>query len=184
MSKNPGQFQDDAKADKFMEQLVPNQRRILSYIAALAPQKNDAEDIYQDVLTEMWKKFDQFTPGTDFDRWGITIAKFKILNFRRKAGRSKIIFSDEIIELIQNESDKQRKYIDECLDALQGCAKKLSPRQLKFLRMHYEDELSCRKIASNIGLTHQAICKVMSRIHAALVKCIKLTLREEGRYEC
>ncbi len=183
MDSSPKIHKDDAKANEFMKLMVPNQRRILSFIAHLVPQKNDAEDIYQETLAEMWKKFDEFLPGTDFDKWGITIARFKIFNFRRKTSKSKVHFSEDVIEIIQKESDKQSRYIDDCLDVLQRCVKKLSGRQLQYLRMHYEEGLSCRKIASQIGITHQAISKTMNRIHAALVKCVRLTLGQEASHD-
>jgi RNA polymerase sigma-70 factor (ECF subfamily) len=51
---------------EFLGLLVPNQRRIQAFILTLVPNVADAEDIYQETLSEMWNKFDSFEVGTDF----------------------------------------------------------------------------------------------------------------------
>ncbi len=171
MGSLPKQFEHDDKAREFMKLLVANQRKIHAFILSMVPHKSDSEDIMQDTLTEMWDKFDQYEQGTNFVGWGITIAKFKVLNFRRKIKKTR--FSDKFIELLQAESQSRLESMDARIDALQECTKKLSSKELKLLRLRYEDDLTFRKIASIFGYSHQAVCRAMSLIHARLVQCVR-----------
>jgi len=171
MGSLPEQFEQDDKTHEFMTLLVSNQRKIHAFILSLVPHKSDSEDIMQDTLTEMWKKFDQYESGTNFARWGITIAKFKVLNFRRKTKKSR--FSDKFIELLHAESQSSLDTMDARIDTLRECIKKLSSKELKLLRLRYENDLTFRKIASIYGYSHQAICKAISLIHARLVQCVR-----------
>ncbi len=43
------------------------------------------DDVLQDTLAVMWKKFDNFKIGTDFVAWGKTIARYKIMNHLKKS---------------------------------------------------------------------------------------------------
>lgn len=179
MTTESGHFENDTNAREFMSLLVQNQRNILAFILSLVPQKNDAEDIFQDTLTEMWKKFGQYESGTNFSAWGTVIAKYKILEYRRRTQKTKIHFGNQLLELLQAESSKKVGRLDEYIGALQDCTKRLSSKELDFLRLRYEEDMTFRNIARHTGLTHQAICKAMGRIHARLVRCIRTCLRLE-----
>ena len=171
MGDVPKQFDADGRTREFMRLLVSNQRRIHAFVLSLVPHKSDSEDIMQDTLTEMWKQFDKYEPDTSFAGWGIVIAKFKVLNFRRKT--KKLQFSEELIERLQAESQRNLESRDSRFEALRECTKKLSPKERKLLRLRYEDDLTFRKIGSIFGYSHQAVCRAMSLIHARLVLCVR-----------
>ena len=48
---------DNEDAELFINLLVPNQRQIQAFILMLVPNIDDAEDIYQEALSEMWKEY-------------------------------------------------------------------------------------------------------------------------------
>ncbi len=169
----PKNFEHDDNTREFMKLLVSNQRNIHAFIMSMVPHKNDSEDIMQETFTEMWKKFDQYEPGTNFAGWGITIAKFKVLNFRRKTNKSKLQFNDELLGLLVTESENRLDAMDDRIGALQECTKKLSSKELRILRLRYEDDMTFRQIASIYGYSHQAVCKAVSLIHARLAQCVR-----------
>ncbi len=164
---------------QFITLLVPNQRRILAFILSLVPNKADAEDIFQMTLIQMWDSFDRFEPGTDFVAWAVTIARYKVYDFRKKVRGTKLQYSDELARLLEIESDRRFNAIPEKLRALRGCVKKLSMKDAKFLKLRYENDLSLQKIATRTGITFQAVHKSISVIHARLVRCVRLTMRRE-----
>ena len=169
----------DRKAEKFMALLVPNQRRILAFILSMVPNKLDTEDILQETLAEMWNKFDQFEIGTDFVAWGCTIAKYKVLEFRRKTKNSKLQFNDNLVQILEIESDQKLKNISCYIDALQECTRKLSLKEIGFLKQRYENDLTLTKIAARTGISFQGVHKAISVIHSKLVRCIRTHLRQE-----
>ena len=85
---------------KFLGYYVQNQKRIYGYILSVVSNWSDVEDILQDTTSLMWKKFDEFTEGTSFSGWGIQIAKYKVLEFRRK-NRKEVDLGTEFSVLCQ-----------------------------------------------------------------------------------
>ncbi|MCK4998306.1 MAG: sigma-70 family RNA polymerase sigma factor [Anaerohalosphaera sp.] len=169
------------KSKKFMSLLVPNQRRIHAYILYLVPNSSDADDILQETLAEMWNKFESFEEGSNFIAWSLTVAKYKILSFRQKNKKTKVLFSDHLNDLLEKESADALSYVQQELEALKQCMAKLSGKQKSYILMRYEQGLTFREIASQVGISMQAVYKSVCRIHVSLAKCVQFSLRLEGR---
>jgi len=168
------------KTSEFMKLLVANQAKIFVYILSLVLRKSDAEDVLQETLTEMWNKFDQYTIGTSFGAWGITIAKYKIYNYRKKNWNNSVIFDDRLAALIETKIDQKLGVSGEYFAALKVCAEKLPSRDAEILKMRYEQNQTCQSIGDKLNVTHQAVSKTMARIHAILLRCIRNSLRSKG----
>jgi RNA polymerase sigma-70 factor (ECF subfamily) len=164
----------------FVSLLIPNQRKIQAYIITLVPNINDAEDVYQETVSEMWNKFSTFKPGTDFIAWAITTARFKVLAFRSKHRNSKVQFNSNTYEFLEPAAASQLPVIQDHLDVLGMCLRKLSDNEKSLLKMRYENDLTFQKIASRVGKTAPALHRQMSIIHSRLAICIRHILRQEG----
>ena len=151
---------------------LSHQTKINSFIVYLVPPKQDSEDILQETLMEMWRKFDQFEDGSNFLAWSCTIAKFKIMNYRRKKKNNKLQFNDQLLQIIENESERSISAIESRISRLKECVRSLSPKESKLLRLRYEDDLTFREIANIFGYSHQAICRAMGAVHSRLVHCL------------
>lgn len=162
------------KYREFVGLVITNQAKINAFILCMVPQKQDSEDILQDTLTEMWRKYDQFEKGSNFLAWGISIAKFKILNYRRKKKNNKVQFSDQLLTLFENETEGRLCAFESRIDRLKECVRTLSFKEAKLLRLRYEDDLTFREIAALYGYSHQAVCKALAIIHSRLVNCINM----------
>ncbi len=170
---------DKKGTDAFISLLIPNQRRIQAFILTLAPNISDAEDIYQETVSNMWKKFDSFEIGTDFVAWALTIAKYKVLTFRNKAGRSKVQFSSNVCDILESAAMSKMDSLQDHFDTLKHCLKKLSEKEQFLLKLRYESDLTFQKISARIGKTAPAIHRIMANIHSKLALCIRRTLRME-----
>lgn len=183
--KENAQCHDDenlkgSQTEQFLHLLLPNEKRIFAFILSLIPRRCDADDILQDTITVMWRKFSEYQPGTDFVAWGVTIAKYRILKFRTKNGNSKIQFSENAVNLLQKDSGELFQMMDSRLDALKLCVKKLCTSDLELVQMRYEQDVVVQKIAERFGRSVQAIYKKLAKIHCMLAKCIQKTLAAEG----
>jgi RNA polymerase sigma-70 factor (ECF subfamily) len=163
----------------FVSLLVPNQTRIQAFILTLVPNANDAEDIYQETVSTMWDKFPSFEIGTDFVSWAITIAKFKVLEFRGRQQKTKVQFSDTLYETLELTAAARLAEEQDRLDALKTCVGKLSEKEQNLLKMRYEMDLTFQKMAQRIGKTAPALHRIMAIIHSRLALCIRRVLREE-----
>ena len=97
------------RTEVFLSLLMANQRRINSYILSLVPNFSDADDIMQETITVMWRKFEGFEIGTDFAGWGLKVAYYCILNYRKNKGKDKLVFSDTIFRQIQDVAKQHAK---------------------------------------------------------------------------
>lgn len=167
---------------RFMGLLVPNQKKIYAFIRYLVPNRADADDILQETLTEMWNKFDDYQEGSNFVGWGVTIARYKILSFVSRKKSKAHHFSEQTLNLLQNDVEHTHRHntIIERIDILKDCIAKLSDKEKKLLHFRYEKDLTFEHIADRFSLSIPAIYKALSRIHASLAKCIRMTLRLRG----
>jgi len=172
----------DSKDNEFMGLIVQSQKYIFSYIIAMVANRSDAEDILQDTMTIMWRKFDDFERGSNFIAWGIAIAKINILKHRQKAADSDLRLDNDVLELLEKQSEGLLANLDNRLDALAKCVKQLTEKEAGFLKMRYEQDQSFRKIATSVGLTSTAVFKVISQIHCKLMRCIKRSLFTEQNH--
>ena len=91
---------DVATEEAFMRLFLQSERRILGFILSLVPNLSDAEDLLQETCSIMWNKFEQFENGTDFVAWGISIARYRVLTFRRKVGTRRVCFNEKLLHQI------------------------------------------------------------------------------------
>src|SRR5262249_43469814 len=87
-----------AKGKLFLRLFLQNERRLYAYILTLLPNRADADDVLQEASLVMWDKFDDENPPADFTAWGCRIAYFKVLDFCKKRHRSRVVFSQAMLE--------------------------------------------------------------------------------------
>lgn len=168
------------ESKRFVSLLLPIQTRLYAYINYHVPHKNDSDDIFQEVIATLLAKFGEYREGTDFLRWAITIAKYKILSFIRDNKRIRILFNEADMEQLQGEYIDNIGLLDEESDRLKKCLKKLSDKQKKLLKYRYENEMTYRQIAKQFNISMQSVYRAIARIHAALLKCINMFSKVGG----
>lgn len=172
------------KADKlrnevFLRLLMAKRNQIYAFILTLIPNWADAEDIMQETTMTMWHKFDTFKLGTDFTAWGIRIAYYEFLIFRRKQHNKKLQFRSEIIDTIAKQVSVVFTEIDSRAELLQDCLDKLGRQDRQLLRMRYELGATTKSMAEKIGRPVQGLYKAMARIHNVLLHCVRRGLAAE-----
>ncbi|MCS7264245.1 MAG: sigma-70 family RNA polymerase sigma factor [Armatimonadetes bacterium] len=86
------------------EKLVKLNREALYRIAVrLAGNRDDAEDLLMEALTEAWESFSHFRSGTDFVRWVATIMTHTFLDWRRKNDHYEFVSLNEPKESDEND---------------------------------------------------------------------------------
>jgi RNA polymerase sigma-70 factor (ECF subfamily) len=127
----------------------------------------------------MWSKFDSFTRGSSFAAWGMTVAKFQILSARKRHSVRSVRFSQAAMELLHNESDRFVEQTDSRTQALRECIGKLNQRDYDLICMRYRDEINIKGIAERMGRSVQSIYKRITRIHDALLRCVRRAVSPE-----
>ena len=160
----------------FLKLILEHQPKIYAYILTLVPGYSDADDVLQDSFEIMWRRFDQFEPGTNFLAWALKCTHFEILSFRKKKARLReLIFDSETFEQMLPVLNDELQRADYRRDALENCLDKLNKDHREIIKLRYNMDLRPKEISLRMGYTVANIYKLISRIHRKLLACIEQT---------
>lgn len=171
---------DMSRGREFLRLYQANERRIFGFILALVPQWSEAEDLLQETTMTLWSKFDTFESGTDFAAWALCIARYRVMNHRRKKRHQRVQFSDEVLEAIDERVRSTAMELDALRDALGSCLRKLPDRDRELIGLRYEGDATPKSVAKHLGRSVDAVYKALNRIHVQLLYCMRRTLAMEG----
>ncbi|MBI9019004.1 MAG: sigma-70 family RNA polymerase sigma factor [Phycisphaerae bacterium] len=165
--------------EQYLTLLTENHRRIYSYIFNLVGNFDDTDDIMQETTLVMWRKHYQFEQGTDFLAWATTVAHYQVLSYRQKRKRDKdFIFSEKTLHNLQVVSRAASGNVEDRLNALEICLKKLDDNDRNLIQMRYRQEISVKEIAYSMKRTVQSIYIKIGRIQGSLLRCVQRSLEE------
>lgn len=171
----------DQKAEAFARLLGRCQRKVFLYVLGLIHNAADAEEVQQETNVILWRKFDEYKPGTSFESWACRVAYFEVLKYREKAARHRRVFSAELVETLADEAEKFADEFDDRRDALEGCLTRLRDVDRALVLRRYQPGVSTRKLAESMGRSVQGTRKSLHRIRMTLLECIQRKLAAEGR---
>jgi RNA polymerase sigma-70 factor (ECF subfamily) len=178
----PEEAAGSAKGRLFLRLFLQNERRLYAYILTLLPNRADADDVLQEASLVLWDKFDERHPPDDFAAWGCRIAYFKVLDFYKKQHRSRVRFSQAMLEQVAETAVEQAAVlqVDERRAALAACVAKLNLRDRDLLTRRFADGATTQSTAAQVGRSVDAVYKALAKIRQALFDCVTRTLAQEG----
>ncbi len=171
----------DQKAELFARLLGRCQRKVFLYALGLIHNAADAEEVLQETNIVLWRKFDEYEPGTSFESWACRVAYFEVLKYRERAARERRVFSLDLVETLAAEAEKVADQFDDRRDALQGCLTKLRDADRRLVLNRYRPGATTRGLAKATGRSVQGTRKSLHRIRMTLFECIQRTLTAEAR---
>jgi RNA polymerase sigma-70 factor (ECF subfamily) len=176
-----GQAQDHDRATRFIELLTSHQRDLYVYINTLLVGDSAAVDVLQDTNLDLWARLENFDSTRPFLPWAYGFAFQRVLAFRKSRRRSRLVLSDDMVQVISNAYVRDTTSADARLMALRACMEKLGPEQGQLIRDRYIEKMSVKTIAARLGHTANQISARLYRIRQALGRCIQATLVVEMR---
>jgi RNA polymerase sigma-70 factor (ECF subfamily) len=166
--------------ESFMRLWVRHQSQVYAYIRALVYCRADAEDVLQEVAVVLWRKFDQFEPGSRFDQWAYRVARYQVLYYRQKRQRDRLVFAQELLDRVADEMAATHPAREGYLDALESCLDGLVPGDRELVRRRHEPGATNRSLSQALGRSESAISRALSRIYLALLQCIRGKMAPEA----
>ncbi len=111
--------------EQFVALVVRHEAAIHSFVMTLLPDAADAEEVVQQASLTMWRKFDQFTPGTSFRNWAFQVAKYAALNHLAKVRRDRHRFQAELLEMLADRASERSEQLELQRRALAHCIEQL-----------------------------------------------------------
>jgi RNA polymerase sigma-70 factor (ECF subfamily) len=172
----------DTTREEFIRELTAVQPTLWAYVFSLLPDHAGAQDVLQQTNLTLWRKADDFQPGSSFFAWASKAAYFHVLSYRRGMRRDRLVFNDEVFAYL---AERQAERLAEegpnrRLSALRGCLEKLPPHSRRLLESRYIPGASVQNLAEADGRTTAALSQVLYRIRETLQSCIERTLTAGG----
>ncbi len=165
------------RADEFAQLLSAYEPRLFGYIYALTLNTADAEDIYQDTAMALWRKFDEYRPGTNFAAWARAAARFEIQHHFRRLSRRRVHFDQRLLEeLAETQLTLEvlsASPMDSYTEALRHCKDLLPEGDRELIELCYGGTCNISQAARQLGRSPQSVCNSLSRIRRALFDCIR-----------
>ena len=166
----------------FVALLTSHQSALRLYVHSLMPGDPSAADVTQQANSTIWKKRADFTPGTHFKAWVFSIARYEVLNHRKRQTREdkRLVFSDALEDLIADELPQHATNLEARQAALRGCLGKLRSADRELVQHRYFHRTPLKEYAEQIQRSADGLKVTLHRIRAALARCIDSKLSEEG----
>lgn len=166
--------------EAFVAVFTRNEADLRRFVRSLLPTWHDADEVMQQVGLVAWRKFDQFDPSTKFIRWACVIARFEVLTYRRKMARDRLVFREDLISVMAEESGEEEERRQAETEALEKCLKTLPDQQRKFVLLAYTPGISTKELAEKAGVKPGTFYMRLNRIRDALQQCIRKRIVQEG----
>lgn len=182
---------DDAAA--FEELMLRYQRRVITVLEHLVGQRDQAEDLAQDVFMRVYRSRKTYIPGSKFSTWLFTIVNNVASNARRSLARRKEVQinnpagqsgpqSANPLDRLALESSglMPTRQLDktEMGSVVRQAVQSLNERQRMAVLLSKFEEMSYNDIAETMGMSVQAIKSLLSRARANLKIALQPYLQE------
>ncbi len=172
MPSPPDTHQDD-RYEAFIQHFAHWEPDLRRFIRSLLPTREDADEVLQQTALVAWRKFDQFDRSTPFIKWTCVIARFEALAYRRKMARDRLVFREDILDLMADEGLSELDHRQEEQDALEHCLSELPEKQRKLVTLAYTPGIKIKDLAAQAGSTAPAFYMRLKRIRHQLMACLE-----------
>src|SRR4026209_963408 len=118
----------DESRRQFIRLMTVHERLVYGYILSVVPNWADADEILQETNIRLWEEFEKFRPGSNFAAWALRVAHFQVLTWRKKVGRSRLVFGQRVIDVLAAEPCWEDDEFEARGQALAECVTELPPR--------------------------------------------------------
>ncbi len=176
---------DSAKDDRyedFVRKLAHHEGDLRRFVRSLLPNWTDADDVMQQTAIVLWRKFDQYDPETHFMKWACVVARFEALAYRRKMARDRLVFREDLLELMADEGIEEMDHRHAELAALTTCLQAVPETQRHFLTLAHTRGVNVKELAEEAGSTAAAFYMRLTRLRQQLMKCVESKLEQERHH--
>lgn len=174
----------DKASSKLLLDFLALRDHLFGFILALTRNRDDAEEIFQEVGLAVADEANRGTKVTNFPAWAREVARRRVAEHRRKASlRGKHLrLSDsleETVDLAFSEAQPDPEEDREKQAFLESCLEELGGRTREVIERRYRDLQSIPQIASGIGWTEGSVKVALSRGRKSLAACVESKWSEE-----
>jgi RNA polymerase sigma-70 factor, ECF subfamily len=158
--------------NQFHELFLVHQHEVFAYIVTLVPDRNDADDIFQETCLKLFEKAREFDTTRNFFPWACGFALNEVRRFRRSHLREQWQFNDAVLESIADIQVRLADKIQARLQLLMDCLAELPPEKKELLLQCYGCRESLNNLAAQFKIEPHTLRKRLERIRRTLFECM------------
>jgi RNA polymerase sigma-70 factor (ECF subfamily) len=160
----------------FVAELTKAQVKMRIYLAKLLANSPSTDDVLQECNKVLWVKRDDWDPETIFLKWAYRVCFFQVKAYFRNQSREKLVFNDELLDILGKEYPDQNNPKDREI-AMNQCLGKLDNQDRSLLLERYQGELSVDQLAQREGISPNTLSQKLLRLRHQLLICIQANLK-------
>jgi RNA polymerase sigma-70 factor (ECF subfamily) len=157
---------------EYSQKLTSIQKSLYGFILSMVPNRSEAEDILQETNLILCQKANEYDPSGHFQGWAFKIARFQVMKHMTKVKRSKLQFSNELIEEVAAEEFDSRK-MQATQKALAICYELLPKSMQLIANLRFKQDESLKFISKSVNRPLGAISSTLYRVRQKLVDCVQ-----------
>ena len=157
----------------FITTVEANKDRMFRICRSYSIDVDDAKDLFQEVLVNLWKSLPSFKQQSNIDTWVYRITINVCLRAKQFSDKKQKHFVRLEFMNFENVEDTIAPSENEMLfQKLSECVKKLEGIDKSIILLHLED-LPYKEIAQIFGLSENHVAVKIKRIKSKLLTCLK-----------
>ena len=141
-----------------------------AYVYSIVRNQVETDDILQDAYIKMIEKKDQYDNTKNIKAWTMGFIRLQILKWRQGKAREKLIFSEDVIDAIDETIITEKTYneLEDRLEKMEEALPKLTKDSYNILRMKYFENKKNVEIAEHLGKSIAAVEMSLTRARREL----------------
>lgn len=155
------------------------QPRLYGFILKRLADREQTLEVLQRTNLVLCGKADEFERGSSFAAWAFTIAQFQVMAWRKSGHSGKLVFTDQVHELLDRSVEEEVVSVDNRIPLLRQCLDELKEHDRNLIQSRYRDGEQITAIAVSLSRSVNAVSMRLSRIRRQLGDCVRIKLSTE-----
>ena len=173
----------DDKRDRVLKAALECRTELIAYARSLLGNYAAADDVVQEAMLVVVKKYSQFQEGTSMLAWCRSIVRIEVLRAKQRHQRERTLAErllDDAIESAfgQFQAARRQDETESYREAVRRCLERVPARSQGVLRARFASELSYQQIGDRLGMTIEAVRKALFRLKKQVRSCVEISLRD------
>ena len=169
----------------YMQHVIDWQPRLYGFVLSLVGNRDEADDVLQNVNVVLLRKQSTFQPESNFGGWAMQIAYLEVQSHRKRNSRARQRLSDVAVEILAETARQDNSAMghggwEAHRGALRQCLDLVPDRQRQLLELRYGGQ-SVESLSDQLGRSIGSISQTLYRVRNRLAECIRRRLAVEAR---
>lgn len=157
------------REEYFQEIITHHKDKIYRICLAYLYEKELVDDLYQEVLINVWNGLKKFKGNAKLTTWLYRVTLNTTITFNRNSKKHVKLFNSELPDTFEEAIDTERQAQENRVNKLMKCVQKLKKDERLIISLVLE-ELSYKEIADIIGIEANNVGVRINRIKKRLLK--------------